>query len=153
MNIFKRVHTLYILHRHAIAHDLWVEVTEKLAFLQGMTAVEKAHLRELSTLFLHEKKFFGTHELQLTDAMCVTIAIQACLPVLGLGISCLSGWTEIIVFIQVRFGSVETTKMRRVLYIIRNRHSEVNHGREGHLYCHGTMLSGMCRGNNPAAMS
>ena len=63
-----------------------------------MTAVEKAHLRELTTLFLHEKKFFGAQELQLTDAMCLIIAAQACLPVLGLGIGCLSGWTGIIVY-------------------------------------------------------
>lgn len=98
MNIFKRARVRYVLHRHAIAHDLWVEVAEKLASLQGMAAVEKAHLRELSTLFLHEKKFFGAQEFQLTDAMCLIIAAQACLPVLGLGIGCLSGWTEIIVY-------------------------------------------------------
>ena len=55
MNIFKRTRIRYILHRHAIEHGLWTEVTEKLAILQGMTAVEKAHLRELTTLFLHEK--------------------------------------------------------------------------------------------------
>jgi len=56
MNFFKRARTRYILHRYAIAHVLWAEVSGRLAFLQGMTAVEKAHLRELSTLFLHEKK-------------------------------------------------------------------------------------------------
>ena len=32
MNIFKRARIRYILHRHAIAHDLWAEVTEKLLF-------------------------------------------------------------------------------------------------------------------------
>ena len=98
MNIFKRAHIRYILHRHTIPHDLWVEATEKLILLQGMTAVEKAHLRELTTLFLHKKQFFGVQELQLTDAMCLLIAAQACVPVLGLGINCLSGWTEIIVY-------------------------------------------------------
>lgn len=100
MNIFKRTRIRYILHRHAIEHGLWTEVTEKLAILQGMTAVKKAHLRELTTLFLHEKKFFGAQELQLTDAMCLIIAAQACLPALGLGLGldCLSGWTGIIVY-------------------------------------------------------
>jgi hypothetical protein len=76
MNIFKRAHIRYILHRYAIPHDLWAEVIEKLAVLQGMTAVEKAHLRELTTLFLHKKKFFGAHELQLIDAMCRAIALK-----------------------------------------------------------------------------
>ena len=73
MNIFKRAQIRYLLHRHAIPHDLWAQVTEQLAVLQGMTAVEKAHLRELTTLFLHKKQFVGVQELQLTDAMCLTI--------------------------------------------------------------------------------
>ena len=100
MNILKRTRIRYILHRHAIKHGLWTEITETLAILQGMTAVEKVHLRELTTLFLHEKKFFGAQELQLTDAMCLIIAAQACLPALGLGLGldCLSGWTGIIVY-------------------------------------------------------
>ena len=98
MNIFKRAQIRYLLHRHAIPHDLWAEVTKQMIVLQGMTAVEKAHLRELATLFLHEKQFVGVQELQLTDAMCLSIAVLACLPALGLGIACLSGWTEIIVY-------------------------------------------------------
>ena len=98
MNIFKRAQIRYLLHRRAIPHDLWAEVTGQLAVLQGMTAVEKAHLRELATLFLHKKQFVGVQELQLTDAMCLIIAALACLPALGLGIACLSGWTEIIVY-------------------------------------------------------
>ncbi len=98
MNIFKRAHLRYILHRHSIAHELWAEVTETLAVLQGMTAVEKAHLRELATLFLYEKRFVGVQELQLSNAMCLMIAAQACLPVLRLGIDCLSGWIDIIVY-------------------------------------------------------
>ena len=98
MNIFKHAYIRYILHHHPIEHDLWAEVPEKLPVLQGMTAVEKAHLRELTTLFLYEKKFIGAQELQLTDAMCLIIAAQACLPAVGLGIDCLSGWTGIIVY-------------------------------------------------------
>ena len=98
MNIFKRARIRYILHRHAIEHGQWAKVTEKLAVLQGLTAVEKAHLRELTTLFLHEKKFFGAQKFMLTDTMCLIIAAQACLPALGLGIDCLSGWTGIIVY-------------------------------------------------------
>ncbi len=52
MNIFKRARVIYILHRHAIHHDLWTTVYHKLPCLQSMSAVEKAHLRELSTLSL-----------------------------------------------------------------------------------------------------
>ena len=98
MNIFKRARIRYILHRHAIGHELWAEATGKLVTLQGMTAVEKAHLRELTTLFLYEKQFTGVQGLQLTDRMCLIIAAQACLPALGIGIGCMAGWTEIIVY-------------------------------------------------------
>lgn len=98
MNIFKRARIRYILHRHAIPLDQWLEVTEKLPVLLGLTAVEKAHLRELTTLFIREKQFAGVQELQLTDAMCLIIAVQACLPVLRLGLDCLSGWTEMVVY-------------------------------------------------------
>jgi MtfA peptidase len=98
MIFLKRSRIRYILYRHAIAHDLWFEVTEKLPVLHGMTAVEKAHLRELTTLFLHEKRFVGPQGFQLTDAMCVTVAAQACLPALSFGMGCLSGWIDIIVY-------------------------------------------------------
>lgn len=98
MNIFKRARIRYILHRHAIPHQLWQETEEKWVILQGLTAVEKAHLRELTTLLLHEKNFVGVQGLQLNEAMRVIIAVQACLPILNLGLDCLSGWTDIVVY-------------------------------------------------------
>ncbi|MDP3335026.1 MAG: zinc-dependent peptidase, partial [Methylococcaceae bacterium] len=55
MNIFKRLRVRYILHRHAITHTLWQSVEDNLSLLQALSPVEKAHLRELSTLFLYEK--------------------------------------------------------------------------------------------------
>jgi len=98
MNIFKRARIRYLLHRHAIPHQLWLEVTEQLALLDRLSSVEKAHLRELTTLFLHEKAFSSVQGLELSLAMCLNIAVQACLPVLGLGLACLSGWAEIMVY-------------------------------------------------------
>jgi len=98
MNIFKRARIIYILHRYAINHDLWSTVSKKLILLQGMTAVEKAHLRELSTLFLHEKNIISVQNLQITEEMRVLIAAQVCLPVLRLGITLLNGWSDIIVY-------------------------------------------------------
>ena len=101
MNIFKRARISYILRRHAIGHSLWESVIKKLPLLQGMDAVEKVRLRELSTLFLHEKNLYGVKELQLTKEMRVIIAAQACLPILGLGIALLSGWSDVIVYPDV----------------------------------------------------
>lgn len=42
-----------------------------------MSSVEKAHLRALSTLFLHQKKIIGI-EVEITEKMRVIIAAQAC---------------------------------------------------------------------------
>ncbi len=98
MNIFKRARIIYLLHRYKIRHDLWESVSKKLAILQGMTAVEKAHLRELSTLFLHEKNIFSVQDLKMTEEMRVIIAAQACLPILGLNIALLNGWSDIIIY-------------------------------------------------------
>ncbi|MGR8981052.1 MAG: M90 family metallopeptidase [Gammaproteobacteria bacterium] len=98
MNIIKRLRVRYILHYHPIPQDLWRKVTAQLPVLKGMTAVEKAHLRELTTLFLQEKNFIGVQELLLSDAMCLVIAVQACLPVLGIGLGSLKGWQDIIVY-------------------------------------------------------
>jgi Mlc titration factor MtfA (ptsG expression regulator) len=98
MNWLKRAHLRYILHRHPIHHRIWQEITGNIAVLQRLTAVEKAHLRELATLFLYEKKLTGVQGQDITDAMRISIAALACLPVLGLGFGCLAGWTEVIVY-------------------------------------------------------
>lgn len=97
MNFLKRVKTRYILHRYSIPHDLWLAVTGELRLLQGMSPVEKAHLRELSTLFLHQKRFLGAG-ITISEEMRISIAAQACLPVLAMGMGLLTGWTGIIIY-------------------------------------------------------
>ncbi len=98
MNYFKRAHTLYVLHRHSIPHDLWEENTHSLVVLKGLSAVEKAHLRELTTLFLYRKKFIGAQGLELTQEMCMIVAVQACLLVLKLEIEFFDGWSDVIIY-------------------------------------------------------
>ncbi|MGR8932522.1 MAG: M90 family metallopeptidase [Gammaproteobacteria bacterium] len=97
MSFFKRLQTRYVLHRYAIRHDIWQVVTEPLPVLQGLSAVEKAHLRELSTLFLRQKNIIGV-EIEIAETIKVTIAAQACLPILQLGLGLLSGWSDIVVY-------------------------------------------------------
>jgi Mlc titration factor MtfA (ptsG expression regulator) len=98
MNWLKRARLCRILRRHSIPYRLWREAVAASAPLKGLTSVERAHLRELATLFLHEKRFSGVQGLALTDTMCTLIAALACLPVLGLGFGCLRGWREVIVY-------------------------------------------------------
>ena len=82
-----------VLDRHRIDDALWVEATRGLAFIP-----QTPKLRELALLFLAEKQFSGAHELDVTDHMRVSIAAQACLPVLELGLDWYSGFTGIVVY-------------------------------------------------------
>ena len=52
----------------------------------AMDAADLVRLRELTSLFIAKKEFSTAHELELTDAMTVAIAAQACLPVLNLSL-------------------------------------------------------------------
>ena len=65
---------------------------------QGLSAVERAHLRELSTLFLQRKSFSGVQGLTVTSEMAVAVAAQACLLILKLGLDYYDGWIEVILY-------------------------------------------------------
>ena len=82
-----------VLARHRIDEALWARATSGLSFLP---ASEK--LRELVLLFLAEKEFAGTHGLDVTDEMRVSVAAQACLPILELGLDWYRGWRRIVVY-------------------------------------------------------
>ena len=82
-----------VLRRHRIDDALWQRATGALRFLP-----KTPKLRELALLFLAEKQFAGTHGLELSDAMRVSIAAQACLPVLELGLDWYAGFTGVVVY-------------------------------------------------------
>jgi len=65
---------------------------------QGLTAVERAHLRELATLFLHRKSLSAVQGLLVTTEIAVAIAAQAYLPILKLGFDYYDGWVEMVVY-------------------------------------------------------
>jgi len=87
-----------ILARHRIDEALWRAVLAQLPFLRGLSSDEARRLRELAVLFLAEKQFSGARGFALDDAMRVSIAVQACLPILELGIGHYDGWSEVIVY-------------------------------------------------------
>ena len=87
-----------VLARHAIDEMLWREVTGRLDCLRALTPDEDGRLRELSLIFLDEKEFTGTHGLDPDDRVRLTVAAQACLPVLELGIDWYRGWHGIVVY-------------------------------------------------------
>ncbi|HEX5093717.1 MAG TPA: M90 family metallopeptidase [Burkholderiales bacterium] len=87
-----------VLARHRIDERLWREVLRSLPFLRSLPDEARRRLREQTLLFLAEKSFSGARGLTVTDAMRVSIAVQACLPVLELGPDAYAGWSGIVVY-------------------------------------------------------
>jgi Mlc titration factor MtfA (ptsG expression regulator) len=85
------------LERRAIPDDLWELTLLRLPFLQGLDEADRAELRRLCSLFLDRKEFHGAGGLEVTDAMALMIAAQACLPVLRLGLHLYDGFVGIVV--------------------------------------------------------
>ena len=59
---------------------------------------ELARLRELVTLFLHEKGIHGAGGMVVREEVRIAIAIQACILILDLGLDYYRGWVEVIVY-------------------------------------------------------
>ena len=77
---------------------LWERVTSGLPFLRGLSDNELSTLRDMTVAFLDEKEMTGAGGLELTDEMRLSIALQACLPVLNLGLEGYRGWVGIVVY-------------------------------------------------------
>ena len=86
------------LRRAALDEALWRRVTASLPFVQGLTAAEEQRLKDCAVLFLDEKEMHGARGFVLTDAVRLSIAVQACLPILNLGLDAYQGWVGIVVY-------------------------------------------------------
>jgi len=67
-------------------------------FLDRLTEDERHRLRTLATEFIASKEWSAARDLQLTPAIQLSIALQACLPILNLGLDWYDGWVGIIVY-------------------------------------------------------
>ena len=97
-NTLRRWHMRRILRRNPIPHHIWHRVTRQIVVLQGLDAVQMAHLRELTTWFLHRKSINGAQGLAVTLPMRVAVAAQACLLILNLDIDYFDNWVEVILY-------------------------------------------------------
>ncbi len=95
---FTRYHILKVLRDHGIADETWHKLSRRLPLVQLLSPSERARLRELSTLFLYKKTFSGAQGQIIDDEIRLTIAAQACVVILNLGIDAFAGWVEIIVY-------------------------------------------------------
>jgi len=87
-----------VLKLYPIPHDIWQNITRRVLVLKDLDAVQMAHLRELTTWFLDQKSINGAQALKVTTPMRVTVAAQACLLILNLGVEYFDGWIEVILY-------------------------------------------------------
>ncbi|MEJ2179881.1 MAG: zinc-dependent peptidase [Gammaproteobacteria bacterium] len=87
-----------IVQRSTITEQQWQHAIARLPLLAQLTKEETKTLIKLSILFLHRKSLEGAHNLELTQEMKLVIALQACLPILNLGIDWYRGWVSVIVY-------------------------------------------------------
>jgi Mlc titration factor MtfA (ptsG expression regulator) len=64
---------------HPIPHEAWKKLMHEADIFRGLSAVEQAHLRELTTLFMHRKRFSGVQGMIVSTDIALAVAAQACL--------------------------------------------------------------------------
>jgi len=98
MGFFREWRRRRTLRSARLDEALWKQVAAKLSFLRGLSEEDTARLKDLVVLFLAEKEMHGAHGLALTDEARLSIATQACLPILNLGLDVYDSWVGVIVY-------------------------------------------------------
>ena len=86
------------LARAAIDDSDWAQALARCRVAGHLDDVAQARLRECVTLFLDSKQFTAAGGLELTADMRLAIALQACVPILELGLESYAPWVEVIVY-------------------------------------------------------
>jgi MtfA peptidase len=84
--------------RVALPDGLWDEAVASLPFVARLSSEERDRLRNLASQLLTTKEMASAAGLELTAEIQLRIAIQACLPVLNLGLDWYRGWNSIVVY-------------------------------------------------------
>lgn len=88
----------YIVQHCSVNEIEWAEAFQNLPILHRLTAPEKAKLRRLAILFLHYKSLEGVDDFEVTLSMQLVIALQACLPILNLGLEWYDDWVSVVIY-------------------------------------------------------
>ncbi len=84
--------------RVEISERQWRDAEYPLPFLDRLNDDERMRLRALAREFIATKEWSGAQGLELTAALQISIALQACLPILHLGLDWYRGWVGIVVY-------------------------------------------------------
>jgi Mlc titration factor MtfA (ptsG expression regulator) len=81
-----------------IADADWRGAVAALPFLRGLSIQQDEALRRRAAWLLASKTYTGVRGLEVTDAIRMSVAIQAALPILGLDPVLYEGWVEIVLY-------------------------------------------------------
>lgn len=84
--------------RPLAAESDWDAAIQALPLLHGLDADERARLIELSERFLRSKSLEPVGDFVLDLPMRLEIALQACLPILNLGLEYYRNWYSVVVY-------------------------------------------------------
>ncbi len=87
-----------VLENHPLDAALLGRVVDALPFLGGLDDAQAARLRDMAIVFLAEKQFTLLAGADLRDEDRLSIALQACLPVLEPGLHWYDGWVGVLVY-------------------------------------------------------
>ena len=95
---FKRRRRKRYLRESLVSQSAFAQAVAGTPACRGLDDEAQRRLRDLVTIFLHEKRFeAAAHaEVALQDRML--IAVNACLPILNLGIDAYDDWSTVIVY-------------------------------------------------------
>lgn len=82
----------------AVTTGQWSRIEADLPCLDHLSKADRSRLRQMALEFIAQKEWYGAQGLELTPDIQFSIALQACLPVLNLGLDSYRGWVGVIVY-------------------------------------------------------
>lgn len=113
---FKQWRRQRLLKRVQLPAGLANNIIARIPVLRHLNADERARLTDLAVLFLHDKAVEPVQGLELDDAGRLTLALQACLPILNLDLDWYDGWISVIVYPGEFVPERETTDAAGVVH-------------------------------------
>jgi Mlc titration factor MtfA (ptsG expression regulator) len=96
---------------------LWASAIAVLRLLDGLSEARLARLRDLAALFLLDKSLERARGAVVPSSLEVELALQACLPVLELGLHWYRGWRALILYPDEFLPSREVVDENGVVWV------------------------------------
>jgi MtfA peptidase len=97
-SVWENWHRRRVLRKHKIPADLWALTIKQVRAASHLSVADRERLRNVASLFLHDKYIELAQGMELTDAMRVRIACEAAIPVLNLDLEHYHAWQTVIVY-------------------------------------------------------